>query len=103
MTPMTPDEYIEKFDRGFATVAVVDTNGLLRGQLVSSRSLAGILENGMGMAPATLALDPTDEFLTLPGVTDGSADFHDDFLRVAFRIWVTSSAAPRSRRCRCCL
>ena len=82
MTPMTPDEYIEKFDRGFATVAVVDTNGLLRGQLVSSRSLAGILENGMGMAPATLALDPTDEFLTLPGVTDGSADFHDDFLRV---------------------
>lgn len=33
---MTPDEYIEKFDRGFATVAVVDTNGLLRGQMVSS-------------------------------------------------------------------
>ncbi len=36
----------------------------------------------MGMAPATLALDPTDEFLTLPGVTDGSADFHDEMLQV---------------------
>lgn len=79
---MTLDEYIEKFDRGFATVAVVDTNGLLRGQMVSARSFSGILRNGMGMAPATLALDPTDEFLTLPGVTDGSADFHDEMLHV---------------------
>ncbi|RNI18413.1 glutamine synthetase family protein [Flexivirga caeni] len=79
---MKPEEYIEKFGRGFATVALADTNGLLRGQLVSSSSLAGILRDGMGMAPATLALDPTDEFLTLPGVTDASADFHDDFLKV---------------------
>lgn len=79
---MTPNEYVETYERGYATVAMVDTNGLLRGQMVSTRSLAGILENGMGMAPATLALDPTDEFLELPGVTDSTADFHDDVLRV---------------------
>jgi glutamine synthetase len=32
----------------------------------------------MGMAPVTLALDPTDEVLDMPGVSDGTADFHDD-------------------------
>lgn len=79
---MTPDEYIHTYDRGFATVAMVDTNGLLRGQMVSTANLSGILRDGMGMAPATLALDPTDEFLDLPGVTDSTADFHDDLLRV---------------------
>jgi glutamine synthetase len=36
----------------------------------------------MGMAPAQLALDPTDEMLEMPGVTDGSGDFHDDPLIV---------------------
>jgi glutamine synthetase len=79
---VTPEDYIAKFGRGFATVAMTDTNGLLRGQLVSTASLAGILRDGMGMAPVTLALDPTDEVLELPGVTDGAADFHDDPLRV---------------------
>ena len=61
----------------FATVAMTDTNGLLRGQKVSRKSLAGILESGMGMSPVTLALDPTDVILDLPGITDESADFHD--------------------------
>lgn len=61
----------------FATVAMTDTNGLLRGQKVSRSSLEGILKRGMGMAPVTLALDPTDEILNLPGVTDENADFHD--------------------------
>lgn len=79
---MTPEEYISAHAKGFATVAVVDTNGLLRGQLVSTRSLAGILRNGMGMSPVTFALDPTDEILELPGISDGEADFHDDFMRV---------------------
>lgn len=79
---MTPEEYVEKFERGFATVASIDTNGLLRGQMVSTANLSGILRNGMGMAPATLALDPTDEILDLPGVTDASGDFHDDVLKV---------------------
>lgn len=78
---MTPEDYIEKFGRGYATVAMTDTNGLLRGQLVSTASLAGILRDGMGMAPVTLALDPTDEILDMPGVTDDTADFHDDPLR----------------------
>lgn len=66
----------------FATVAMVDTNGALRGQMVSRRSLEGILRNGMGMAPVTLTLDPTDQVLTVPGITDDSADFHDDPLIV---------------------
>lgn len=79
---MNPEDYIEKFGRGYATVAMTDTNGLLRGQLVSTASLAGILRDGMGMAPVTLALDPTDEVLDLPGVTDSAGDFHDDTLRV---------------------
>src|SRR5690606_10302912 len=57
---------------------MADTNGLLRGQMVSVGSLKGIARNGMGMAPAQLALDPTDAMLTIPGVNDDSGDFHDD-------------------------
>lgn len=66
----------------FVTIAVVDTNGLLRGQKVAAAELPGILEGGMGMSPAQLALDPTDVFLDMPGVTDGTGDFHDSMLRV---------------------
>ncbi|NKI98044.1 glutamine synthetase family protein [Novosphingobium sp. SG707] len=66
----------------FVTVAVVDTNGLLRGQKLAADDLPGILENGVGMSPAQLALDPTDVFLDMPGVTDDSADFHDSQLAV---------------------
>jgi glutamine synthetase len=66
----------------FATVAVVDTNGLLRGQKVCGHDLPGILEGGMGMSPAKLALDPTDVFLHLPGVTDDTSGYHDSRLRV---------------------
>lgn len=66
----------------FATVAMTDTNGLLRGQMVSASSLKGIMKNGMGMSQAQLALDPTDAMLTLPGVTDDKGDFHDDSLQV---------------------
>ena len=66
----------------FVTIAIVDTNGLLRGQKIAARALDNILNNGMGMAPAQLALDPTDEILPIPGVTDDSADFHDSVLRV---------------------
>lgn len=79
---MTPDAYIALPESKFATVALVDTNGLLRGQMVSTQSLKGILKNGMGMAPAQLALDPTDQLLDMPGVTDGTGDFHDDVLVV---------------------
>ncbi len=62
----------------FATVAMADTNGLLRGQMVSASSLKGIAKAGMGMAPAQLALDPTDIMLNMPGVNDSTGDFHDD-------------------------
>lgn len=64
----------------FFTVATVDTNGLLRGQKLSATSLERTLKEGIGMAPAQLALDPTDEILPIPGVTDDDADFHDSQL-----------------------
>lgn len=66
----------------FVTIAVVDTNGLLRGQKVSGRDLPEMLKSGVGMSPAQLALDPTDVFLNLPGVTDDAADFHDSQLAI---------------------
>ena len=66
----------------FATVAVTDTNGLLRGQKIATSGLVGLFKNGMGMAPAQLALDPTDEILELPGVTDDSGNFHDAMLKI---------------------
>ena len=79
---MTLDDYIADPANRFATVAMCDTNGLLRGQMVSTASLRGIAQNGMGMAPAQLALDPTDVMLTIPGVNDDSGDFHDDPLQL---------------------
>lgn len=75
---MTLDDYLADPASRFATVAMTDTNGLLRGQMVSVGSLRGIAKTGMGMAPAQLALDPTDVLLTIPGVNDDSGDFHDD-------------------------
>jgi glutamine synthetase len=77
-----PNQHAPAPSDRFATVAMVDTNGALRGQMVSARSLQGILAHGMGMAPVTLALDPGDHVLDLPGVTDAAADFHDDPLVV---------------------
>jgi glutamine synthetase len=79
---MTLDEFLTNPDSRFATVAMTDTNGLLRGQMVSKSSLRGIVQNGMGMAPAQLALDPTDAMLIMPGVNDNTGDFHDDPLVV---------------------
>jgi len=79
---MTIDKYLADPASRFATVAMTDTNGLLRSQMVSAKNLAGLLEHGMGMAPAQLALDPTDELLNLPGITDETGDFHDGLLTV---------------------
>ena len=66
----------------FITVAVVDTNGLLRGQKIAAGHLDSLLKNGLGMAPAQLALDPTDEILPIAGVTDDDSDFHDSVLKI---------------------
>jgi len=79
---MTLETFLNDPASRFATVALADTNGLLRGQMVSARSLQGILKNGMGMAPAQLSLDPTDAMLSMPGVNDDTGDFHDDPLIV---------------------
>lgn len=74
------ETYLNDPESRFATVAMTDTNGLLRGQMVSVKGLISMLKNGMPMAPAQLALDPTDEMLTVPGVTDETGDFHDGTL-----------------------
>jgi glutamine synthetase len=79
---MSLQTYMTDPNSRFATVAMADTNGALRGQMVSIASLSGILKAGMGMSPVTLALDPTDQVLHMPGVTDSAADFHDDPLIV---------------------
>lgn len=79
---MTLDDFLADPGSRFATVAMTDTNGLLRGQMVSARSLKGIVAAGMGMAPAQLGLDPTDVHLNLPGVNDDAGDFHDDPLKL---------------------
>lgn len=79
---MTLDAYLADPNSRFATVAMTDTNGLLRGQMVSVRSLAGIAKSGMGMSPVTFALDPTDVVLNIPGISDEASDFHDDPLIV---------------------
>lgn len=79
---MTVEDYLADPASRFATVAMTDTNGLLRGQMVSVGSLKGIAKNGMGMAPAQLALDPTDVMLIIPGVNDDKGDFHDDPLQI---------------------
>jgi len=73
---------MSKNAKRFITIATVDTNGLLRGQKIAAAGLPELFKNGMGMAPAQLALDPTDEILPIPGVTDDDADFHDSILRV---------------------
>ena len=75
---MTIEDFLADPANRFATVAMADTNGLLRGQMVSARSLKGIARNGMGMSPVTLALDPTAVVLPIPGVSDDTSDFHDD-------------------------
>lgn len=71
----------------FATVAVCDTNGFLRGQLVSRKGLLSIADSGMGMSPVTLALDPTDVVLPMPGVSDDRGDFHDSRLVLDPESW----------------
>jgi glutamine synthetase len=76
------EQFLKDKTSRFATVAMTDTNGLLRGQMVSAQGLPGLLEHGLGMAPPQLALDPTDELLDMPGVTDDKADFHDEALMI---------------------
>ncbi|MDE2446946.1 MAG: glutamine synthetase [Alphaproteobacteria bacterium] len=82
MTNKIIGDYLKDKSSRFATVAMADTNGLLRGQMVSVSGLPSLLKNGMGMALPQLALDPTDELLDMPGVTDGEADFHDEQLAI---------------------
>lgn len=69
-------------DVRYATIALADTNGALRGKLVSRSRFLSALKSGTGAAPAFLALDATDALLGMPGVVDDDADFHDSVLEV---------------------
>ncbi|MGB1249921.1 MAG: glutamine synthetase family protein [Candidatus Promineifilaceae bacterium] len=69
-------------DVRYVTIALPDTNGALRGKLVSRARFLSALKSGTGAAPAFLALDATDAMLAMPGVTDDDADFHDAVLEV---------------------
>lgn len=75
-------QYMSETHSRFATIAIVDTNGLLRGQKVRGADIPALLEQGPGMSPVQLALDPTDDILDMPGITDDTADFHDSDLTV---------------------
>ncbi len=96
---MTIEDYLADQASRFATVAMTDTNGLLRGQMVSTGSLKGIARNGMGMSPAQLALDPTDAMLTIPGVNDDKGDFHDDPLHIDPRPFGGCPGRSRATTC----
>ncbi|MEM7537527.1 MAG: glutamine synthetase family protein [Chloroflexota bacterium] len=87
-TMITPEKLAEieqsmiDNDVRYVTIALPDTNGALRGKLVSRARFLSALQSGTGAAPAFLALDATDAILGMPGVTDDDADFHDAILEV---------------------
>jgi hypothetical protein len=70
---MTIDDFLADPASRFATVAMTDTNGLAARPDGLGASLKGIARNGMGMSPVTLALDPTDVVLVMPGVSDDTS------------------------------
>ena len=68
-------QLIESRDVEYVTVAMPDTQGLLRGKYMSRGKFLGALESGFGMPPVIFALDPTDAILEVPGLSDdGSRD-----------------------------
>lgn len=69
-------------DVRYVTIALADTNGALRGKLVSRNRFLSALKSGTGAAPAFLALDVTDEVLGMPGIIDENTNFHDAVLEV---------------------
>ena len=88
ITPIDPQKLAEieqsliDNDVRYVTIALPDTNGALRGKLVSRARFLSALKSGTGASPAFLALDTTDAILGVPGVTDDEADFHDSVLEV---------------------
>jgi len=81
----TPDDVrqiLEERNAQHVTIAITDMQGLLRGKYVSRKKLLSILENGWGVPPLIMALDPDDVIMDAPGIADGSDGFADGFARL---------------------
>ncbi len=68
---------VEERDAKNVTIAMADTNGLLRGKYISRDKLYSVLEGGWGMPPVVLALDFDDVIMAAPVIADGSDGFAD--------------------------
>ena len=73
---------VEERDAKNVTIALTDTNGLLRGKYISRDKLFSVLENDWGMPPVVLALDFRDIIMEAPLIADGSDGFADTMTRV---------------------
>jgi len=72
---------VEERDAKNVTIAMTDTNGLLRGKYISRDKLFSVLEGGWGMPPVILALDFDDVIMEAPVIADGSDGYADAFAR----------------------
>ena len=72
---------VEERDAKNVTIAMTDTNGLLRGKYSSRDKLYSVLENGWGMPPLVLALDFDDVVMEAPQIADGSDGYVDTMTR----------------------
>ena len=72
---------VEERDAKNVTIAMTDTNGLLRGKYISRDKLFSVLEGGWGMPPMILALDFDDVIMEAPVIADGSDGYADAFAR----------------------
>ncbi len=73
---------IEAADAEFVTVALVDTQGTLRGKYLSRRKFMSVIEHGLGFPAVTLGLDFNDVIAEDAKVSDASLGYPDALLRV---------------------
>ena len=72
---------VEERDAQNVTIALSDSNGLLRGKYISRDKLFSVLEHGWGMPPVVLALDFDDVIMDAPLIADGSDGYADTMAR----------------------
>ncbi len=68
---------VEERNVDYATIAMVDYAGQLRGKYISKDKLLSVLAKGYGIPPVSLVLDYTDVILEAPGLSTGDLSFHD--------------------------
>jgi glutamine synthetase len=69
-------------DAEFVTVAIVDTQGTLRGKYVSRRKIESALRDGMGMPAVTLGLDFHDVMAANSAIGGADTGYFDALVRV---------------------